>query len=347
MGYEFIVIAIACSGAITGWLFLYRSRQPKRTASKTLFARSLSIIVPARNEEANLPKLLGSIRAQEIQAGQVIVVDDASTDSTARIAREFQATVLVPPELPEGWRGKTWACHCGANAACGELLLFMDADTWFEEQGLNQLLAMYAGGALSVAPWHQVLKLHEQMSVFFNLVMNYAVLPNGLFGQVLLVEKNSYRQVGGHEAVKGRILENLALADEFHRQGIAVQSVGGRGMLSFRMYPEGLRQLTDGWIKAFASGAGKTPTGMLLAIILWLTGMTVALLLLPAGWAGAAIYLQFVIQLLPAFARVGSFRWYTALLYPIPLVFFFAVFAMSALRSKKQITWKGRTIRAD
>jgi 4,4'-diaponeurosporenoate glycosyltransferase len=326
---------------------LLRGRQATRAAGEKTDAAALSIIVPARNESENLPRLLRSIRGQRIQPAQVIVVDDASTDRTADIAREFGATVISPPELPEGWRGKTWACQHGANAASGELLLFLDADTWFEENGLAEVLAMYDGGAFSVGPWHAVVRAHEQMSAYFNLVMNCAVVPNGLFGQMLLVEKDSYQHVGGHEAVKGRILENLALAGEFRRQGLAVRSFGGRGMLSFRMYPEGLRQLTDGWIKAFSSGAGETPIGVILAVILWLTGMMLAASLLPLGWVSAVVYLLFVVQLAPAFWRVGSFRWYLALIYPIPLIFFFCVFALSALRSKKPVLWKGRTIRAD
>ena len=347
MGYGPVVMAIAAAGWAAGWILLLRGRQRTPAAGRAINPSAVSIIVPARNEQENLPRLLSSIQRQNAKPAEVIVVDDASTDRTSDIAREFGATVISPPPLPDAWRGKTWACHNGAKAASGELLLFMDADTWFEDDGLANLLALFTGGAFSVGPWHVAVKLHEQLSVYFNLVMNCAVVPRGLFGQMLLVEKNSYESVRGHEEVKGRILENLALAAEFRHRNLKVHSTGGRGILSFRMYPENLGQLLDGWIKAFSTGARHTPIGSLLCVVIWLTGMTLAAGLPLKGWIGVAIYLLFAIQLATAFSRVGSFRWYVALLFPIPLFFFFVVFAWSALRPSRSVTWKGRTIHAD
>ena len=92
------------------------------------------MIIPARNEAHNLPRLLESLASQSVQPREVIVVDDGSTDDTAEIARRHGAEVLVSKPLPEGWRGKPWACHQGAEAASGDLLCFVDADTCFEVQ---------------------------------------------------------------------------------------------------------------------------------------------------------------------------------------------------------------------
>ncbi|MCX6967665.1 MAG: glycosyltransferase [Verrucomicrobia bacterium] len=78
---------------------------------------SLSILIPARNEEANLPALLRSIASQSVQPREVIVVNDGSADRTAAVAREFGVTVLESLPLPAAWRGKTWACHQGAALA--------------------------------------------------------------------------------------------------------------------------------------------------------------------------------------------------------------------------------------
>ena len=121
--------------------------------------------------------------------------------------------------LPDGWRGKTWACHQGAQAATGELLLFVDADTWFEPDGLARILSGYTGGAFSVGPYHAVRKPYEDLSLFFNFNMTVGTVPHGLFGQMLLVDRESYRRVGGHEAVQGRILENFWLAGQFRAAG--------------------------------------------------------------------------------------------------------------------------------
>ncbi|MBM3858221.1 MAG: glycosyltransferase family 2 protein [Verrucomicrobia bacterium] len=306
-----------------------------------------TIIIPARNEEQNLPVLLRSINAQSDKPAEVIVVDDGSTDRTAAVARELGARVIQSQPLPDGWRGKTWACHQGAQAATGDRLLFLDADTWFEADGLEKILATYTGGALSVGPYHAVRQPHEQLSAFFNLVMTAGTVPGGLFGQMLLVDRENYRRVGGHEAVKGRILENFFLASLFRAAGIPVRSVSGRGMFSFRMYPNGLRELIEGWTKGFASGAGQTPKLRLLLIVAWMIGLMLPVVLLPfTVWATVA-YALCAAHVGWVSRRVGAFRWYTAVLYPVPLCFFFAVFARSALRSGKQVTWKGREIRAD
>jgi 4,4'-diaponeurosporenoate glycosyltransferase len=310
----------------------------------------LSLIIPARNEEHNLPVLLASLAAQAVRPLEIIVVDDGSTDRTAEIAAESGARVIVSKPLPDGWCGKTWACHQGAEAAAGALLCFLDADTSFEPGGLARVLDCYEGGAFSVGPWHAIRKPYENLSLFFNLNMVAGTAPDGLFGQTLLLERETYRLAGGHEAVRGKILENFELAAHFHQAGIPVRSVAGRGVLSFRMYPDGLGSLIEGWTKGFASGAGRTPRGVLWTIILWMIGLMIAPIALVASgmdawWMG--VYLVCAAQVAWFARRVGGFHWHAALFYPVPLVFFFALFARSAVRSGKNVTWKGREIRAD
>ena len=310
----------------------------------------MSVIIPARNEEHNLPRLLRSLAAQSVKPHELVVVDDGSTDRTAEVARQNGARILGSQPLPDGWRGKTWACHQGAQATTGELLLFLDADTWFEADGLARLLANYQGGAFSVGPFHAVGQPYEDLSLFFNFNMTVGTLPHGLFGQSLLVDRETYRRVGGHEAVQGRILENFWLAGQFRAAGIPVRSATGRGVFSFRMYPNGLRELIEGWTKGFASGAGRTPRGVLFLVVAWMVGLMLA----PLGWLVAGdplrwggLYLLGGAQVLWLSRLIGAFRWYTALLYPVPLLFFFLVFARSAWRSGKSVSWKGREIRAD
>ncbi|MCL4176154.1 MAG: glycosyltransferase [Verrucomicrobia bacterium] len=312
--------------------------------------RSVSIVIPARNEAHNLPALLQSLKAQSVKPAEVIVVDDGSTDRTADLARELGATVIASQPLPEGWRGKTWACHQGARAAMGELLLFADADTWFEPDGLSRILTRHHDGAFSVGPYHAVQRPYEQLSLFFNFNMTVGVVPQGLFGQMLLVGREDYRRVGGHEPVRGRILENFWLGEHFRGAGIRTRSATGRGMFSFRMYPNGLRELIEGWTKGFASGAGQTPRGTLALTVVWMIGLMLA----PLGCLASGGGLPWIVTYLLCaaqvawFARlVGAFRAYSALLYPVPLIFFFVLFTWSAARSGKRVRWKGREIRAD
>jgi 4,4'-diaponeurosporenoate glycosyltransferase len=322
----------------------------------------VSLIVPARDEAHNLPTLLRSLAAQSVRPVEVIVVDDGSTDGTAEVARQHGAKVLMSPPLPAGWRGKTWACHQGGQAAVGDLLLFVDADTWFEREGLTRILGNYLGpadvqspaqenwGAFSVGPYHAVRRPYEDLSLFFNFNMNVGTVPDGLFGPMLLVGRDAYRRVGGHAAVKDRILENFMLAGRCRAAGLPVRSATGRGAFAFRMYPQGLRELIAGWTKAFASGAGQTPRPVLLLVVAWMIGLMFAPLggvLSHGGLPWTATYLLCAAQVLWFGRRVGSFGWFTALLYPVPLIFFFVVFLRSALRSGKGVTWKGREIRAE
>jgi len=167
---------------------------------------------------------------------------------------------------------------------------------------------------------------------------------------MLLVDRKSYGLVGGHEAVKGRTLENFFLAQQFNAAGVPTRSVTGRGIFSFRMYPHELRELIEGWTKGFASGAGQTPRGVLCLVVTWMVGLMLA----PIGWVitgdwmyWGALYLLFAAQVGWFGRQIGAFRWFMVLLYPLPLVFFFIVFTRSVMRSGKQVTWKGRAIHAD
>jgi 4,4'-diaponeurosporenoate glycosyltransferase len=344
-----ILIVLVLGLWAVGFLLLPRLRSCRAGGGRES-AGELSVIIPARNEEHNLPLLLESLAAQAVRPREIIVVDDGSADRTAETARAGGATVITSKPLPDGWRGKTWACHQGAEHAAGGLLCFVDADTTFEPGGLARMLSCYVGGAFSAGPWHAVKEAYENLSLFFNLNMVAGTVPGGLFGQMLLVDRESYRRVGGHEAVRGRVLENFRLAEHFRDSGIPVRSVAGRGVISFRMYPGGTKDLIEGWTKGFASGAGRTPRGTLWLLVAWMVGLMIAPIGLFAGGMRPAwlmVYLACAAQVGWFGRLVGAFHWYAAPVYPVPLVFFFGLFARSAMRSGKNVTWKGRDIRAD
>lgn len=322
-------------------------------------AARVSIVIPARNEAHNLPRLLRSIAAQDVKPQEVIVVDDASTDGTAGIAEAHGAKVVSPPALPEGWRGKTWALHHGTQAAAGDWLMFMDADTWFEPGGLARVLGLHSKleggrhslrGALSVVPYHEVVRPYEDLSMFFNLCMTAGTVPDGLAGQFLLVGREDLERAGGHESVRGKVLENFHLADHFRTAGIAVRGVTGRGMVALRMYPQGFASLVEGWTKGFAAGAGKTPPHVMALVVAWMTSLMLPPLLawLAGDWRiGLATWLAGVAQLAWIARRLGSFGWTGMIFHQVPLCFFFGMFAWASMRSGGKVSWKGREIRAD
>lgn len=355
MGPELTLWLVHLTVWFAGLLMLWNIRLCRK---RPLLSRpAISVIIPARNEEHNLPRLLESVNRQNPAPLELIVVDDHSEDRTADIAQQFGARVVSSAPLPSGWTGKTWACHQGAQTARGDVLIFMDADIWMEDEGLSRITSAWeeGKGALSVVPHHCIERAYEQFSVFFNLIMAasmnaFALWSRGdhsagLYGQFLMVPKEDYMKSGGHEAVRQHILENLHMASCLRAAGVPVRCRGGQSSLGIRMYPDGFQSMVSGWRKAFGSGAACTPRPLLFLIILWLSaaaGTSVMLLLAPFRAAGTGVawlllYMLFVMQMRWHFRRMGNFPFATALLYPIFLFFFFCISALP-----RKTDWKGR-----
>jgi 4,4'-diaponeurosporenoate glycosyltransferase len=355
-----IVLALCLLGLASG-RFLLRSI-PLCPKSQPSFSHRISIIIPARNEEKNLPRLLASIRKSQLAAPEVIVVDDESTDGTSAVANRCGARVVVPGTPPAGWTGKTWACAQGATAAQGNLFLFLDADTWFSPEGLPRLFSAWERQsgeriALSLLPFHATCAPYEKLSLFFNLLMAFGAGGFGgigkprLFGQCLLISRDLYLDCGGHAAVRGRILENLAMADRIEAVGARCVCLGGRGTFQVRMFPEGLAQLRESWKKAFADGAAASDSAVLALAVAWLSALCMVFLLLFAlPWvtsgSAAILYLAAAAQVYWFARQIGTFGIVTALFYPIPLLFFFVLFTGSLVDRKlrRQVMWRGRTV---
>ena len=350
-----------------GWMmFLRLLPVPEFEAGALLPGLKISVIIPARNEEENLARLLPSLQQQEFAPHEIIVVDDHSTDRTGEVARSYGANVVDGKALPEGWHGKPWACQQGAGVAKGDWLLFLDADTVMEREGLLRIggLSKEENCAHSICPYHRIEKRYEELSVFFNVIMllgmnaftfkGPAAAGIGLFGQAMFVSRRNYVLVGGHERVKREVLENFHLSRHFTAAGVACRCYLGKGTLSMRMFPGGCRDLVAGWSKGFVSGADNTPRSALAGISVWLSGlimMMIALTFLPladsdARLAIVVLYLLGVLQSLFVFKHAGNFSFLNALFFPIAQVFYQAVF-FRALRRRKsggQIQWKGRDV---
>ncbi len=352
---------------ILGFLFLFRISYCGRAINRSTSYPSISIIIPSRNEEHTLPNLLKSLEGQLSPEDEVIVVDDHSEDRTKAVAEKSGMRVLESLPTPEGWIGKTWACYQGAKTASGEILVFLDADTVLEDNGLKNIIETYVerDGVLSIQPYHKMRNLYEQLSAFFNIVMMAAIgaftilgnliKPIGLFGPVVAIKRQYYVDSGGHEKVKGEILEDVALGYEFKKKGLEVRCLGGKDTISFRMYPNGIKELINGWSKGFAVGAVKTSIPVFILIVAWISGsigttrslveaIVAANTIQIAIWGG--LYILYAAQIYWMLVRIGNFKFYTALFYPVPLTFFVLVFTYSFLRIflGRSVKWKGREI---
>jgi 4,4'-diaponeurosporenoate glycosyltransferase len=365
-----VAVLLLVAAACAHWLLADLRTVPRGSAPWGRTS-TVSVVVPARDEEASLPALLTSVRS--LGVAEVVVVDDASRDATAAVARDGGAVVVPASPPPPGWTGKAWACHLGVGATSGELLLFLDADTVLEPDALAGLLEVHAqrGGLVSVQPFHAVVRPYEQLSSYFNVM---AVLASGAFtrrptgrpmafGPCLLTSRADYERAGGHEAVRGEILDDVQLAAAYDRAGLPVRCAVGGASIRMRSYPGGLRQLVDGWTKNFASGASAAAPGPALGAALWISahhavavGLVLALVEAATGrgasvahghpvlWAVA--WVAFAAQLAWILRRVGSFRWWTWALFPVCLLVFDLVFARSAALTvvRRSVRWRGREV---
>lgn len=342
-------------------------------------APPLAVIVPARNEEANIAACLRGLLAQDYPASafSVLVVDDHSSDATTAIARSMArshgvVTVLTTPPLPPRWIGKSHACWIGANAAssAAEWLCFVDADVRFATDLLSRAMSAVNAESLdllSLAPRQELGSFAERL-----------VMPCGLYllgfcqdlrdvqsrqgrdvtatGQFMLIRRSAYDAVGGHAAIRSDICEDTALARLIKRNGGYVLMHDGAGLLSTRMYT-GWQTLWPGVAKNLVDmlgGTRSTVTIALAAVVLswaaWLVPVADAasciagtphacLALAPAAAASAATFGLHI-------AGTWFFRipfWY-GFLFPLGYTAG-AAMAFDSIRRRwrGQITWKGRT----
>ncbi len=242
----------------------------------------VSVVVPARDEAANIARCVRSVLSASYPRLELLVVDDHSTDGTASLAREAaggdaRLTLLDNPPLPPGWFGKQWACATGAAQARGAVLLFADADTVHEPDLVPravQALRARGGGLLSVVG-------RQEMATFWERLMQPQVLaiilgryggtnrvdrsPRAVDkianGQCLLFDRATYDAIGGHAAVRNVVAEDLKLAQRTFASGHPVHLVLGERQLATRMYTS-LPDLMRGWRKnVYAGGREAMPLG--------------------------------------------------------------------------------------
>lgn len=352
----------------------WRGRHPALADAPTASGTLVSIVIPARNESANIETVLRSVLGTAYAPLEIIVVDDRSLDDTAakveRIAREDPRVRLVRgAELPAGWYGKPWACVQGFRLARGELLLFTDADTRHAPALLGHAvgaLEREPADLVTILPTQLCLTLAERLvmpQLFFLLSARYHpdrvnhartaadVIANGQF---ILVRRDAYTAVGTHETVKHEVAEDLALGQEFWRRGKRIHLAYADQLMQTRMYTS-LHQLVEGWSKNLYLGARRAyidhplrrrlaPAGVLLGFLFWLipplalaAAAAWPALFAPAAWAAAFSLLFWMIVT----GGMGIPFAY-GLLYPIGALLASWIAARSIVRGAARVEWKGR-----
>jgi glycosyltransferase involved in cell wall biosynthesis len=325
---------------------------------------TVSAIVPARNEEATIAAAVESLAAQP-EIKEIIFINDQSTDETAAVVQQLssryaQLRVLETKELPGGWVGKNHAASLGAAQATGDWLLFTDADGVHLPGSTAHALADAAetgAGLVSYSPEQETRTWYEKALIPFvytRLSHKYSYdevsHPDShaaaASGQYLLIRREDYVRIGGHAAVAGEVLEDVALARLAKQAGVRLYFASGNGIMRVRMYRT-FRAMWQGWTKNLYPLMGGTSRAVgreLFRVVPWIPLLVLPLALVHLIWGVLGVALL-----------AGRHAAYAAGLrrnrFPARLALYYlpgvALYAAALLNSewryaRGSVAWKGR-----
>jgi len=352
-----IALLLAVFPAATGLINLFLLRMPAgRPPEGTL----VSILIPARDEAANIGACLEAALAQQGVAIEVVVMDDGSTDGTPDIvraiaARDPRVRLVAAPALPAGWSGKMHACARLSEAARGTHLLFLDADVRLAPgaaAGLAAHAARHGIALVSGVPRQRIESIGEGLTVPMINLLLIGYLPGGgrAFtrhpgfaagcGQMMLFERRAYEAVGGHGALRATLHDGLNFPRLMRAAGRRTEIVEGARLASCRMY-RGFGEAWRGFLKNAREGMA-TPVGLPIWTVMLAGAHLWPFFLLPAMQAWLALALVFALRAAIT-RRVGEPYW-TVALHPAAVVVALAIqwaALARALLGRKE-GWKGR-----
>jgi chlorobactene glucosyltransferase len=331
------------------------------------------VLLPARNEEAVIERALESIQQQDYPAFEVVVLDDNSSDRTGALAGERarddrRIRLLRGEELAHGWVGKAFACHQLAREAKGDLLLYVDADTVLAPGAVSggvEELHRSSADLLTVIPRQRMDSFWEKVLIPLLHFSTFCYLPMPLVsrtrsprlamanGQYMLFRRDAYERIGGHESVRGAIVEDVWLARRVKAEGLRLAIRYGGRLVGCRMYSS-FREIWAGFSKNLFPGLGYSVpmvTGVILFSVLT-SVLPFALLAqhlllgevgtgvgpIVAGQVGGILLIRLLLSL-----RFDMELW-PILLHPLAMLVFIAIAVNSAfwVLAGKGSRWKGR-----
>ncbi len=333
----------------------------------------ISVLIPARNEENNIKRCLTSLMKQDYENIEILVLNDNSTDNTAGIVSELarkdkRIKLYHGKPLKKGWLGKSFACYQLSKFAKGKYLVFTDADTLHFPNSIGSSVACllrYKVDALSVFANQIMVTIHERMMVPSGNYMIFGFLPlflirkakSALFcaaiGQFMLFKKDVYEKIGGHKAVKGRILEDVIISKQVKRCGYKFMIFDGRHSLHCRLY-HNFKEVVRGYSKVLFAAFGFNVYMMMTAIFFVSVLFLLPFIMLPISilfdWAQMHVSLMIIQVIMILITRlIITFRYRSriidAFLHPLAFIYLIAIAITSVFQVKygAGVYWKGRT----
>ncbi len=376
MLYQIVIAVLLLIFAANITLNLRALRRPDRNAKIPEPAVLVSVLIPARNEEENIETCLKSLQKQDYPIFEILVLDGNSTDRTAELvermaAKDDRIRLIKGEPLPEGWAGKPFACYQLAEKARGSWLLFIDADTTHAPHMLRSTMALafeLKPSMLSGFPRQMAESLPEKiaMPVLYFVIMSWLPLwwlhrfvgskPSLTVGQFILFSREAYWRIGGHMAVKDRIIEDVWLGVETVRSGGRHIAIDLSTVFYCRMYRE-VGKMWEGFVKWIYSVAALSPVllvGLLAAAFvfylapfywLWNAYFSAAA---PTDWRYVVVF-QVAMIIFMRWLVDHHFRQslFSTFLHPIGFSFLFAAGLYGGWREVvgKGVRWKDRLYR--
>lgn len=337
-------------------------RRPAGTAS---IPERVSVLVPARNEQEAIGPCLAAVRASvDTPQLEILVLDDGSSDDTAQVVQAVVETDdRVRPfsgdPLPAGWLGKTHACDQLARAASGTVLVFLDADVRVAPTGLADSIRLLRANnldvvcpyprQLAVTPAERLVQPLLQWSWLTLLPLRLAERSprpslTAANGQLLVVDAQSYWRSGGHSAVRGEVLEDIALVRAIKKSGGRGGVADGTQIATTRMYT-GWHTLRDGYRKSlWAAGGSAAGSAAQIVLLGWLYVLP-AVAALRRDRHGLVGYAAGVTGRIITARATGGRSWPDAAAHPVSIVLLGVLTAQSWWgRRRGTLAWKGRPV---
>lgn len=337
---------------------------PKLTNAGRQHDDFVSILIPARNEEADILNLLQSIKDQNYTNYEVIVLDDNSTDKTFKICQDFAYSdkrfrVVSGKALPADWLGKNYACHQLAESAKGKYLIFLDADEIINDGLINNTIHRMKSGNLSVLSlftdqimntWGEKLVVPLMHFFLLNLLPLRLVRlsKNPSFsaasGQFMMFDATNYHQNKWHEQVKDKVVEDveiMKLVKGFSYNGEALLA---NGYISCRMY-KNFSESLNGFSKNFFAGFNYNIFGLFFYLFLVVLGPIASFFFLSRELVFFALSLIVLSRIMISLASRQNVL-QNLILHPLQLLCMVLISVISVKKYfTKTVVWKGRAIR--